>query len=127
MKLYHFIIYPHDSGKAYHFIKSNNRNDLVKFIENNLMFEKTPLQYNENLANFKLSINNLLDFLLSLNTNRIYFDFMYVEVKGKTIQISFKNFMKRIFRTRIKDYFEIDFRHDCIVRKPNSLSLLSKV
>lgn len=127
MKLYHFIVYPHDSGKAYHFIESNNRNSLVKFIENNLMFEKTPLQYNESLADFKLSINNLLDFLLSLNTNRIYFDFMYVRVKGKTIRISFKNFMKRIFRTRIKDYFEIDFHHECIVRKPNSLNLLSKV
>lgn len=127
MKLYHFIVYPHDSGKAYHFIKSNNRDDLVKFIENNLMFEITSIQYSENLADFSFSINNMLNFLLSFNVNKFYFDFMYVEIEGKIIRISFKNFMKRIFRTRIRDYFDIDFRHECIVRKPNSLNLLSKV
>lgn len=127
MKLYHFIVYPYDSGKAYHFIKSNNRDDLVKFIENNLMFEITSIQYSENLSDFSFSINNMLNFLLSFNVNKFYFDFMYAEIEGKIIRISFKNFMKRIFRTRIREYFDIDFRHECIVRKPNSLNLLSKV
>lgn len=127
MKLYHFIVYLYDSGKAYHFIKSNNRDDLVKFIENNLMFEITSIQYSENLSDFSFSINNMLNFLLSFNVNKFYFDFMYAEIEGKIIRISFKNFMKRIFRTRIREYFDIDFRHECIVRKPNSLNLLSKV
>lgn len=127
MKLYHFIIYPYDSKKAYHFISSHSRDDLIRFIENNLMFERTASQYNENLADFNLSINNLLDFLLSFNVDKFYFDFMFMKDKGKTIQINFKNFMKRIFRTRIRDHFDIDFRNDCIVRKPNSLNLLSKV
>lgn len=51
------------------------------------MFEITSIQYSKNLADFSLSINNMLNFLLSFNVNKFYFDFMYAEIEGKTIRI----------------------------------------